>query len=192
MQTLIVYAHPNPASFCHALLQRVQEVLERAGHEVRVKDLYAEGFSPVLSAAELGALRDGRVPEAIAREQADLAWAQALVLVYPLWWFGLPAILKGWFDKTLTYGFAFEYGAEGQKGLLPTRKALVLLTAGGAESDFDAMDAKDLLTRPLADGTLRFCGVDDVTSKVFYSVPSVTQAEREAMLDQAGELAEKL
>ena len=189
MRVLVVYAHPNPASFCHALLRRVESALDEAGHEVRVKDLYAEGFNPVLSAAELGALNDGRVPEVIAHEQAALAWAEALVFIYPLWWFGTPAILKGWFDKTLTHGFAFEYGPGGQRGLLAARRALVLIAAGSGESEFESMQAKELLTRPVADGTLRFCGVDEVRAKVFYSVPGVTQEARALMLEEAAALA---
>lgn len=189
MRILIVYAHPNPASFCHALLRTVEAALRAGGHELRVKDLYAEGFNPVLTAAELGALNDGRVPEGIAHEQAALRWAQALVLVYPLWWFGQPAILKGWFDKVLTNGFAFEYTAEGRRGLLRVRRALVLVTAGGSEADFEHMRAKELITRPLTDGTLRFCGIDEVQSRVFYAVPSVDAAARGRMLEEAARLA---
>lgn len=192
MRVLIVYAHPNPASFCHALLRRVESALREAGHEVRVKDLYAEGFNPVLSAAELGALNDGRVPEIIAHEQAHLVWAEGLVLIHPLWWFGVPAILKGWFDKTLTHGFAFEYGAQGARGLLPARSALVLITAGSGEDDLGGEAGKALITRPVADGTLGFCGVGRVQTQVFYAVPSVTHAEREAMLEKAALLARSL
>lgn len=192
MRVLILYAHPNPSSFCHAILRRVEASLMAGGHEVQVKDLYAEGFNPVLSAAELGALNDGRVPEGIAREQAALRWAEALVLIYPLWWFGRPAILKGWFDKVLTNGFAFEYTAEGLRGLLPARKALVLVTAGSDEAEFERMQAKDLILRPVTDGTLRFCGVDEVQGKVFFAVPTVDAAARGRMLEEAARLASAL
>ena len=189
MNVLIIYAHPNPASFCHAILREVETALQEAGHTTRVKDLYAEGFSPVLRASELGALNDGRIPEVIEHEQASLRWAEGLVLIYPLWWFGCPAILKGWLDKVLTNGFAFEYAADGARGLLPINKALLIVTAGGAEDDFEQMQAKDLIVRPVADGALAFCGVSEVQSKVFFSVPTVGDAERRAMLDEVAVLA---
>lgn len=183
MRILIVYAHPNPASFCHAILRTVESVLDDCGHEVRVKDLYAEGFNPVLSAAELGALNDGRVPEAIDHEQSLLRWADGLVLVYPLWWFDRPAILKGWFDRVLTNGFAFEYTAEGARGLLPQRRALVIVTVGGSQKDYRAMDAEDLIIRPVTDGTLGFCGVQNIDYRLFYGVPTVDDTVRRGMLE---------
>lgn len=191
MRVLIVYAHPNPASFCHAILRVVESALGERGHEVRVKDLYAEGFNPVLSAAELGALNDGRVPESIRHEQESLRWADGLVLVYPLWWFDRPAILKGWFDKVLTNGFAFEYTADGARGLLPQRKALVMVTVGGSREDYREMDAEELIIRPVSDGTLGFCGIQNVESRLFYGVPTVSDETRRGMLDQARAAAEQ-
>jgi NAD(P)H dehydrogenase (quinone) len=189
MRILIVYAHPNPASFCHAILRSIESELMAFGHELRVKDLYAEGFNPVLSAAELGALNDGRVPDAIAREQEWLRWAEGLVLVYPLWWFDRPAILKGWFDKVLTNGFAFEYTAQGARGLLPQHKALIVVTVGGSRQDYRDMDAEELIIRPVSDGTLGFCGISDVDHRLFYGVPSVSDEARGAMLDEARQAA---
>jgi NAD(P)H dehydrogenase (quinone) len=185
MRCLIVYAHPNPASFCHALLRRVQTELEAAGHELRVKDLYAEGFNPVLSGAELGALNDGRVPPSIQAEQALLRWAESLVFIYPLWWFGRPAILKGWFDKVFTNGFAFEYTPQGPRGLLAQRKALVIVTVGSDEASYREMQAEEVIVRPMTDGSLGFCGIPQVESLVLYAVPSVSDAQRHAMLDEA-------
>lgn len=192
MRILIVYAHPNPASFCHAILRTVESVLDECGHEVRVKDLYAEGFNPVLSAAELGALNDGRVPEAIDHEQSLLRWADGLVLVYPLWWFDRPAILKGWFDRVLTNGFAFEYTAEGARGLLPQRKALVIVTVGGSQKDYRAMDAEDLIIRPVTDGTLGFCGVQNIDYRLFYGVPTVDDTVRRGMLEDVRTATEEV
>jgi NAD(P)H dehydrogenase (quinone) len=185
MRALVVYAHPNPASFCHALLRRVEAELAACGHEVRVKDLYAEGFDPVLSGAELGALNDGRIPPSIQAEQELLVWAEALVFIYPLWWFGRPAILKGWFDKVLTHGFAFEYTEAGPRGLLRPDKALVIVTVGSDQQTYRRMQAEEVIVRPMTDGTLGFCGVGQVESLVLYGVPSVGDDERRAMLEQA-------
>ena len=86
MRVLIVYAHPNSASFNHAMLESTHQGLLAAGHEVRIKDLYAENFDPVLRASDLASLQTGIVPEKIAHEQEALLWAEGLVFIYPLWW----------------------------------------------------------------------------------------------------------
>ncbi len=181
MNALIVYAHPNPRSFNKALLDTAQETLEEAGHEVRVKDLYAMDFAPVLSAADFEALERGEVPTDIAREQQDLLWSQALIFFYPVWWYGRPAILKGWVDRVLQHGFAFRAGPDGVEGLLGGRKALIVITAGGSRAEHEATDAVDLIHRPMSDGTLRFCGIEDVDVLTFWEVPSATDEQRAAM-----------
>ena len=100
MRLLVVFAHPVPESFGRALLERLLASLEAEGHEVRVADLYAEGFDPVLGAQER---RDYHTPGVnelpIAAEVARLRWAQGLIFVYPTWWYSLPAMLKGWLDR---------------------------------------------------------------------------------------------
>ncbi len=105
----MVFAHPLPDSFGAALRDAAATALREAGHDVRIRDLYAEGFDPVLSAeahrAHLAA-PDSK-PE-IAGEVELLRWAESLVFVYPTWWGGQPAILKGWFDRVLVLGVAYD------------------------------------------------------------------------------------
>jgi len=109
MRFLVVYAHPAEESFQSALHRRVVKTLTEAGHEVDDCDLYAEGFQPVLSREERRAYHNaganrGFVPGEIGR----LLRCQGLVLVFPAWWFGMPAILKGWFDRVWLPGVAFD------------------------------------------------------------------------------------
>lgn len=189
MRVLVVYCHPNPASFSHALLGEVASGLKEAGHEVDVHDLYADPFKPVLDAADFGQIFSGKVPEDIAREQARVSWAEGLVFIYPVWWFGLPAALKGWVDRVLLQGFAFAVTPSGLKGLLKHRKALVLNTTGGPEASYDAAASKEIFIRPFTDGTLRFCGIPHVEAKTFWAVPYVDDAARKAMLAEARALA---
>lgn len=189
MKVLLVYAHPNPLSFNHALMEAVAGGLREAGHEVRVKDLYAEGPKVTLDAADFQGILAGRVPEDIRREQAEVAWAEGLVFVYPVWWFSMPAILKGWIDRVFLNGFAFEIGPEGPRGLLRHRKALVFTTTGGLEEAYAQGMGRELLLKPITDGTLRFCGIQEVSARVFYGVPSATENQRKAMLADAARLA---
>jgi NAD(P)H dehydrogenase (quinone) len=134
VKILLVHANPVPESFGAALHQTVLEALRRAGHEVRDLDLYAEGFQPVLDARERRAYDTPGENEAGVRAHVDaLRWADALVLVFPTWWYGLPAILKGWFDRVWLPGVAFhvpEGGGTIRPGLANLRKLGVVTTAG--------------------------------------------------------------
>lgn len=110
LNVLIVYAHPVPTSFCAALLDTVTSSLTNAGHELRVTDLYGENFQPVLSRADREAYLENpdqliaQVPEHVA----NLGWAEALIFVFPIWYYGPPAILKGWFERVWLPGVTFE------------------------------------------------------------------------------------
>ena len=108
MRVLVVYAHPLDDSFAAALHQRVVAALRRGGHEVDDCNLYAEGFGPVLTAAERRAYNTAR-PDltGIADHVARLKAADAIVVCFPTWWYGMPAILKGYFDRVWTNEVAF-------------------------------------------------------------------------------------
>ena len=188
MNVLIVYSHPNPKSFNHALLLAVQDGLKSAGHAVKVRDLYAEPFKATLDAADFGQIMSGTTPPDIKAEQDLITWAEGLVFIYPVWWFGLPAALKGWIDRVFLQGFAFAVTPLGLKGLLKHKKALVLNTTGGPEGNYDAGNTKEIYIRPMTDGTLTFCGIPDVRHKTFFAVPYIPQEAREAMLREAEEL----
>lgn len=100
MRALVVYAHPVPESFVAAVRDATLDALRRSGHEVRLLDLYAEGFDPVMGPEERRRYHDPVVNEQpVAEHLALIQWCEILVLVYPTWWFGLPAILKGWLDR---------------------------------------------------------------------------------------------
>ena len=108
MRALIVYAHPAAGSFNAAILATVEERLTAAGIEQRLIDLYAEGFDPCLSTAEFAgyeAIPGNRAP--VASHVESLAWCDTLIFVYPTWWYGMPAMLKGWLDRVLLPGVAF-------------------------------------------------------------------------------------
>ncbi|WP_138472533.1 NAD(P)H-dependent oxidoreductase [Poseidonocella sp. HB161398] len=108
MRALVVYCHPKPDSFTAGILELVLEKLAAAGAEVRMSDLYAEAFHPVLSAGELDAYLDcpGNVGP-VAEEVEKVRWCDTLIFVYPTWWYGLPAMLKGWLDRVLLPDVAF-------------------------------------------------------------------------------------
>lgn len=181
---LWVMAHPRPHSLNGTLMEEGIRTLS-GRYDVAASDLYAQGFDPVLGRGDLGsaadtpgtigeqlgdAYRNGESPEDVRREQEKLADAELLVLQFPLWWYGPPAILKGWLDRVLTDGFAYgdldpelgiprRYGDGGLVG----RRALIIVTAGddarslgprGVSGDLDS------LLFPLTHGALWYVGID--------------------------------
>lgn len=159
MRYFIVYAHPEPRSLNGSLRDAAVAALTQAGHEVVVSDLYAMRFKAVADAddfpqrdadARLVYHRDsgeayasGRLAADVATEIARLEWADIVVLQFPLWWWGPPAILKGWLDRVLVSGFAIGVPKPGTRqwlrygeGRLAGRRGLLAVTTGGKETQF--------------------------------------------------------
>ena len=133
MRVLLIYCHPRSDSYCAVLRETAAEALRSAGHEVEVRDLYAEGFSPVLTAEERCCYYDQDADRHdVASHIASLRRAEALVFVYPTWWFGLPAMLKGWIDRVWLPGVAFRLGGPGvlQPLLTNIRRIIIVTTYG--------------------------------------------------------------
>ena len=135
MNTLVIWAHPRSESYSHALLQCSVAALRRAGHQVEVIDLYATGFQPAMADAEWLAYRQFRPePDALTLGHIEqVRRAEQLVFVYPTWWFGLPAILKGWLERTMVPGLAFDFNASGQiRGNLGSLRRIVGVATYGS------------------------------------------------------------
>jgi len=134
MRHLVVYAHPVQESYCAALRDRVVASLKAAGHEVRLVDLYAEGFEPTLSRDERLAYHTPEDNErAVKAHLVHIKWAEAVVFVYPTWWYGLPAMLKGWFDRVWVPYVTFTLPERGPiRGLMDNIRHLVIVTTAGS------------------------------------------------------------
>jgi putative NADPH-quinone reductase len=135
MRTLVVFGHPVETSFCAAVKDVVMAGLARRGFEARLLDLYGEGFQPALSRAERLTYNDKtRDDGAVEAHIAHIAWAEALILVYPTWWYGLPAMLKGWFDRVWLPHRAFTLPEDQQpiRGLMTNIRVLVGITSYGS------------------------------------------------------------
>jgi NAD(P)H dehydrogenase (quinone) len=154
MRTLVVSCNPNPESFGAAVLERALTGLDRGGHEVRLTDLYADGFEPALSATERRNHLDPAVDESIRPYADDLRWAEALVLVYPTWWSGQPAMLKGWIDRVWAAGVAWHLpdGSAIPRPLLRNIRRIVVVTTHGSPKWINALEGesgKRTVTRAL-------------------------------------------
>lgn len=136
MRVLVVYCHPSEESFGRALRDAVLGTLESAGHEVRLTDLYGEKFEPVMGAEEwAGYHQPGDNEAPVVDHLANLRWAEALVFVYPTWWFGLPAMLKGWLDRVFVPHATFTMPSADtpiQPRLTHIRHVVVITTCGAS------------------------------------------------------------
>ena len=189
MNILLVYAHPNPCSFNRAILEVLDGALRERGHATCIHDLYHMQFRATLDGEDLARNWRGDLADDTRAEQDAVRWAQGLVFIYPVWWFGPPAILKGWIDRIFTRKFAFDFGPSGMRGLLTHERALVINTLGGDEATYQREGWQELLVRPMAEGILGACGVRQVVYRAFYQVPTVSPVERQAMLAKVRELA---
>lgn len=185
MHTLIVYCHPYEQSFNHAMLEAVRERLAREGVPYEVIDLYADGFDPVLSAAELAVYNEGGVLDPlVTRYQQLVADADRLIFIFPIWWNDLPALLRGWFDKVMLAGFSWIATGEGLKGTLTHIKQAEVYTSSSNPTSFIREQTGDAIQRMFIDGTLWQLGIGGGTWKNFGSMDVSTPEERAAFLDE--------
>ncbi len=156
---LIVRAHPLGDSLNAHLGAQATAAAQAAGWQVVVRDLYASGFAPSLSAGERASYYTGFAGEAVADEQAELALAEILILIFPTWWSGFPAILKGWFDRVWAPGTAFDH-SPGFGPMLPRLQGLrevLAITTMGAPAWVDWLVLRRPLRRILTWGIIRPC-----------------------------------
>ena len=144
MRTLVVYCNPNPESYGAAVKERAMRGLEAAGHEIDLIDLYEDGFEPALSAEEHRTHLEPGVPTELSRYVEALRWAEVIVFVYPTWWSGQPAMLKGWFDRVWGSDVAWELpeGANIVRPLLTNVRRLVVVTTHGSPKWINALEGE--------------------------------------------------
>jgi putative NADPH-quinone reductase len=190
VKILVVLAHPDAASFNHALAARACDSARALGHSVVFHDLYAEGFDPVLPAPELG--RAAALDPALARHCTELAAADGIVVVHPNWWGQPPAVLAGWIDRVMRPGVAYEFldGDAGEgvpRGLLRARAAVVLNTSN-TEPGREQRAFGDPLESIWKRCVFGLCGVEDVRRRTYAVVVTSTPEQRRRWLDDAAML----
>jgi putative NADPH-quinone reductase len=183
VKVLVVLAHPSQESFVSFLCSEVIAELSSGGHEIRHHDLWAENFNPVFTPYErlnhVGDVAEklNELPE-LRQHIEDLQWCDALVLVYPTWWSGQPAILKGWFDRVLMNGVAWVLpeGAARIRPLLTNVKQLMVVTTHGSSKFVNALEGESgkrtafrsvrlMLNRRVRCEWIAMYGVDNATVK---------------------------
>ncbi|MBJ8029906.1 NAD(P)H-dependent oxidoreductase [Bacillus cereus group sp. N21] len=191
MNVLIIYAHPNPSSFNAAILENVQKGLQKTNHFVTLLDLYKEQFNPVLIFNEDKRRRDLVYEEETAKYRKLIKEADFFIFIYPIWWWGMPAILKGFIDRVFVTGFAYKYEGALPKGLLIGKKAWVINTLD-SPLWYVALLYRSADWVIMKKGILRFCGIRQIKRSVFQSVKTSKAIKREKWLLEMQEKAKKL
>jgi NAD(P)H dehydrogenase (quinone) len=202
MNVLIVYAHHEPSSFTSAMKNLATEVLSRQGHSVVVSDLYGQGFNPGAQKWDFVTTSGGHFNYMLEQRHAarlDMAFspdiigeiqkvqtAELILFVTPIWWFSVPAIMKGWFDRVLAMGVAWDGGKIYENGLLRDKQAMIIAAAGGP-AEYYKPDGKHKATasqilHPINHGTLAFCGLNVHEPYVALNVLGLDSAAREKTL----------
>jgi NAD(P)H dehydrogenase (quinone) len=202
MNILIVYAHHEATSFTSAMKNLVIEVLGAQGHAINVSDLYGQGFSPTAQKWDFVTTTGGHFNYMLEQKHAarlDMAFspditgeiqkiqaADLVIFASPIWWFSVPAILKGWFDRVLAMGVAWDGGKIYENGLLRGKQAMLIATGGGPpeyyqENGKHKATANQIL-HPINHGTLAFCGFNVHQPYVALNVLGMDDAGREKVL----------
>jgi len=203
VNVLIVYWHPEPKSFNHAMLETACEALGAAGHAVQMSDLHAMDFDPVSARSSFTTVKDpdyfkpqqeemhasasnGFAP-LIEAEIRKLEWCELMIWQFPLWWFGLPAALKGWVDRVFAMGRVYGGGKVYDNGSCRGKRAMLSLTTGGPpeayRTDGFNGDISGIL-RPVHRGILRFVGFDVLAPQIVYGPARMTDEQRRAELQR--------
>ena len=201
MNAHIVYAHPEPTSFTAALKDAGVRALQGAGYTVEVSDLYAEGFNPVAGRHDFTTVanatrfhyqneqghahqHNGYAAD-VLREQQRFAKADLLVVHFPLWWGGMPAILKGWFDRVLAYGFAYADGKRYDSGYFRGRRGILCVATGGTTERFSSTGVYGPIEQvlyPVHRCMIEYLGLEALDPFIAYGAPRVDDAARETYL----------
>ncbi|MBP1468498.1 NAD(P)H-dependent oxidoreductase [Candidatus Chloroploca sp. M-50] len=203
MKAFLVYWHPEPQSFNHAMFVTAQATLTRLGAEVKTSDLYAMAFDPVSSRKNFTTVRDPaflklQTEEIYAsehqgfasdldEEMAKLEWCDLMIWQFPLWWFGLPATMKGWVDRVFAMGRIYGGRRMYEGGVFRGKRALLSLTTGGPEQAYVQQGFHgdiNAILQPIQRGMLQFVGFDVLAPQVVYGPVRMSDTQRQAELDR--------
>ncbi|MEE6500308.1 hypothetical protein FKM82_003736, partial [Ascaphus truei] len=202
-RALIVLAHQEKTSFNYAMKDAAVEALRGKGWEVAVSDLYAMNFNAVLSRDDITgsptdpsnfkygaetflAWKEGCLAEDIVEEQRKLEAADLVIFQFPLYWFGLPALLKGWVERVFAVGFAYSYQTMFSTGPFQKKKALLSFTTGAPETMFSPKGLNgdiSVILWPMQNGMLNFCGFQVLAPQISYAVAHIPHPARAQILE---------
>jgi len=193
MKISILLAHPNTNSFNHAIAEAVIGQLKHKGHEIFFHDLYAEKFDPILPKEEFP--KDATLPPEIEKHCREISEAEGIIIIHPNWWGQPPAMLKGWIDRVIRPGVAYEFIEEDKgegvpNGLLKADRALVFNTSN-TERDRENRVFGDPLETLWKNCIFDLCGVKKFKRRTFNIIVTSTENQRKEWLKEVGQTVTK-
>ena len=193
MKVSVILAHPHKGSFNHAIAEAVLGQLKQAGHEPYFHDLYEEQFDPILPKEEIP--KDAFLPATIEQHCREISEAEGIIIIHPNWWGQPPAILKGWIDRVIRPGVAYEFleGDAGEgvpKGLLRAKTAIVFNTSN-TEAEREHITFGDPLETIWKNCVFDLCGVRNYYRRMFNVVVVSTEEQRNEWLKEVRQIVDK-
>ncbi len=179
MNQLIIIAHPKKDSFSHKVKTELEKEFMNNQNAVKVRDLYDIDFKPILTESELKYNKEGNIRTDVVVEQSYIEWADKLTFIYPLWWNGFPAILKGYIDRVFINGFAFKINGNRPEGLLKNKKVRLITTAGMKEESLMKSRVFEGLKITQEHGLFQFCGMKVIDHLFVTNSASLTKEQKE-------------
>ncbi len=181
MHILTILDHPNPASFSAAVAEQFSIGAKAAGHTVEIADLHAEGFNPVFTMADTDTRDHSPAPQDVLQEQQRIARADAICLVFPLFWWGMPSMTKGWVDRVWSWGWAYDQLDDPEISLQRPRSGVLLVPAGARSDEMDQLGQTAALDTAWMQGTFGYFGFSPRKLEILNGATG-SPARREALL----------
>ncbi len=190
MKVLVVYAHPNPQSFNHAVLEAFTKGLKDGGHTFEVVDLYAMKFDPSIKLEDFAQFTGGQMPQDVLSQQEKVSQADALAFISPVLGYFLPAIQMGWIQRVFSFGFAWKTSEKGMEGLLTHKKVLSINTTGFPTEFWQTSDADEAM-ETILDDSFRDMGIQNFELVLLCGVMSVDDETRKKYLKRVHRLGKE-
>lgn len=204
----ILYAHQDNQSFNFSLKNVAQEYFQKSGWKVEVSDLYQMKFDPVASPQDfsresiserfkysreqVSAVQENRLRQDILKEQKKLLNADLFIVQFPMWWYGMPAILKGWFDRVLTKGSLYCDGQIYDRGIFKGKRTLITMTTGGTPNPTVRDEDIEQIVNYWNHGILYFLGFEVLDPFIVFSPSALSKSKRTSKLEDYRKYLENL
>lgn len=177
MHLLTVFAHPIRTSYPGRVMESFHEPFAAAGHTIDILDLHAEEFDPRFTPDDHAHFWGGEIPDGIAGSHRRVEAADRLAFVFPVYWWSMPAVMKGWIDRVFTGGWAYQYGSgvddrgtQPVHGLLPHVPTSLIGIGGSAQRTYDRYRYAEAMRTQIDVGIFAYCGIRDVESHLIVDI----------------------
>jgi NAD(P)H dehydrogenase (quinone) len=192
MRHLLIVCHPKRQSFTQAVARAYAEAVKALGDEAIIRDLYRLGFDPILRERELLDAKKSVIPTVVRQEQRLLAEAETIAFFYPLWWAFMPAMMKGYFDRVLSSGFAYDFKGDDMIPRLADKTAMIFTSSGADMAYLRRSKQWDAMRVLEEDHILSLCGIELIEHMHFPSVvPGLPKLTTEKHLARVGKTVQK-